>query len=455
MEYFVKGLEGKQARKEYLDRHLTKIGCGSARCVYLTDNNTVLKLAKSGTARGIAQNKVEAALKNSKNPLVPKIISSDPNGRWVEVERLYPLDKEELNNKANISSLDNLIDNIESYLANIGKKPVGNEFAINLADFIKASNSFNEKLGIAIGDYRVYDHYGVDSEGNIKLRDYGLDWDTASRYYTNLDNKDLTLPSSIDELGEGKYSVRNDLGEWVLDFSGFGKSLGNDSDRLAKESLSDLVGSSDSKTLDGLKKISDKYPINTENSDSLSLQEIFSGTYEGRVLFEDYGDWLGAKEIVPLIEKVINEADEQYAQDYGYNSAEHMKDELSTVEPSQVLKSASHPKYSEIWDISRDIVDVVSEYYKPSVMEWLGSLARKKGWEKVFGDKYEKDGYSIENEDLDLEERLYSQLIEPLTIKYSLPEITRKDINDLNEYMQEMYSENKAVELLEKEGLIY
>ena len=51
-------LETFRSRKKYAERNLKHFSSGSSRIVYLTDDGTIVKLAKN--EKGLAQNKVES-----------------------------------------------------------------------------------------------------------------------------------------------------------------------------------------------------------------------------------------------------------------------------------------------------------------------------------------------------------------------------------------------------------
>ena len=73
------------ARKKYAERNLKHLSSGSSRIVYLTSDDTIIKLAKND--RGIAQNKAESNPKmNSK--FLNKILGKASNYAWIKTTYL-------------------------------------------------------------------------------------------------------------------------------------------------------------------------------------------------------------------------------------------------------------------------------------------------------------------------------------------------------------------------------
>jgi hypothetical protein len=78
-------LETFAARIKYAEKNLKHLSSGSSRIVYLTDDKTVVKLAKN--ERGEAQNKVESNPK-MKSKYLNKILSKSSNNIWLETNFL-------------------------------------------------------------------------------------------------------------------------------------------------------------------------------------------------------------------------------------------------------------------------------------------------------------------------------------------------------------------------------
>lgn len=74
-------LENYKSRKEYAEKNLKHLSSGSSRVVYLTPNDTVIKLAKND--KGIAQNKAECK-SNAKSKYLNKILNCSDNYFWLE-----------------------------------------------------------------------------------------------------------------------------------------------------------------------------------------------------------------------------------------------------------------------------------------------------------------------------------------------------------------------------------
>jgi len=69
------------ARRKYAEKNLKHLSSGSSRIVYLTPEETILKLAKND--RGIAQNKAESNPK-MKSKYLNKILGKASNYAWIE-----------------------------------------------------------------------------------------------------------------------------------------------------------------------------------------------------------------------------------------------------------------------------------------------------------------------------------------------------------------------------------
>ena len=83
-----KKLNSFAARVRYCSQRLPKLGSGSARIVFLIDNDTVLKLAKN--EKGVAQNEAEARVKHdyylNNLDLFAEVYDVDENYLWIEMQ---------------------------------------------------------------------------------------------------------------------------------------------------------------------------------------------------------------------------------------------------------------------------------------------------------------------------------------------------------------------------------
>lgn len=85
MEEF-KSIKTYEGRVRYCEERLRYLGKGSARIVFLIDDNTVLKLARN--PKGVAQNEVEGGdWYLAKIELFPEVYDMDDDYRWIEMQR--------------------------------------------------------------------------------------------------------------------------------------------------------------------------------------------------------------------------------------------------------------------------------------------------------------------------------------------------------------------------------
>jgi hypothetical protein len=190
MEHF-KSLRKYAERVRYCDEHLKKISSGSARIVYMIDNEKVLKLAKN--EKGVAQCEVEIQWGNDYyfGGILAKTLDSHPDGLWVEMELARKVKKNDFKTLAdfNFDDLDTYLRNTEQEMK--GKKPIfgidqnvkevmqENEFVIQLVDLMNA-------MGAPAGDMTRLNSYGIvkrDGHDTIVLIDFGLTNDVYSDYY--------------------------------------------------------------------------------------------------------------------------------------------------------------------------------------------------------------------------------------------------------------------------------
>jgi hypothetical protein len=190
MEHF-KSLRKYSERVRYCDEHLKKISSGSARIVYIIDNEKVLKLAKN--EKGVAQCEVEIQWGNDYyfGGILAKTLDSHPDGLWVEMELARKVKKSDFKNLAGFN-----FDDLNIYLryteeVNKGRRPIfgidpelkaamdENEFAIELVDLMFSMDA-------PAGDMTRLNSYGIvkrNGHDTIVLIDFGLTNDVYSDYY--------------------------------------------------------------------------------------------------------------------------------------------------------------------------------------------------------------------------------------------------------------------------------
>lgn len=164
-------------RLEYVNNHLKKLGCGSSRCAFLTDDGLVLKTSRN--PNGINQNRHEIMISNKGkyNEVIGNIYKTDSNGRWLFMERLFPISDEDFQRGTNLK-FSHFFDICAEYYGSLEQKRIINEFNNKwLSTFISIIDDFqlfDMDDSAIMPDYYSFEHFGKDKEGRIKLMDYGL-----------------------------------------------------------------------------------------------------------------------------------------------------------------------------------------------------------------------------------------------------------------------------------------
>jgi hypothetical protein len=190
MEHF-KSLRKYSERVKYCDQHLQKISSGSARIVYIIDNEKVLKLAKN--EKGVAQCEVEIQWGNDSylGGILAKTLDSHPDGLWVEMELARKVKKGDFKTLAgfNFDDLNTYLRNAEQQMK--GRRPMfsidqnvqeameQNEFVVELVDLMNSMDA-------PAGDMTRLNSYGIvkrNGHDTIVLIDFGLTNDVYSDYY--------------------------------------------------------------------------------------------------------------------------------------------------------------------------------------------------------------------------------------------------------------------------------
>jgi hypothetical protein len=196
MDHF-KSLRKYSERVKYCDEHLKKISSGSARIVYMVDNEKVLKLAKND--KGVAQCNVEIQWGNDSyfGGLLARTLDSHPDGLWVEMELAR---KVRLTDFKRLAGFD--FKKLNYYLRNAeqtekGKRrffyiepEIEREFDGN--EFVSELKELMLSMDAPAGDMTRLNSYGLvnrDGQDRIVLIDFGLTNDVYSDYYDRTKNK--------------------------------------------------------------------------------------------------------------------------------------------------------------------------------------------------------------------------------------------------------------------------
>jgi ADP-Ribosyltransferase in polyvalent proteins len=190
MEHF-KSLRKYAERVKYCDQHLKKISSGSARIVYIIDNEKVLKLAKN--EKGVAQCEVEIQWGNDSyfGGILARTIDSHPDGLWVEMELARKVKKGDFKTLAGFN-----FDDLNTYLRNAEQQMKGRRPMFSIDPEVKETMEQNEfvtelvnlmnSMDAPAGDMTRLNSYGIvkrNGHDTIVLIDFGLTNQVYSDYY--------------------------------------------------------------------------------------------------------------------------------------------------------------------------------------------------------------------------------------------------------------------------------
>jgi hypothetical protein len=189
-----KGLPSFAARIKYVKERLPKVAQGSARAVFIVDDQTVLKIAMN--KRGLAQNKVEAEIGRHTSYPVAEVFEVGDNGVWIEMQRATKATPKLFQQLAGVDlkTFDAVITyweierNPGKYRGSLYRKPE------NYEELVSGDNDLiNSVLGL-MGDYDIppgdlgrISSWGVVSRNGTQelvLIDYGLTRGVWNDYYS-------------------------------------------------------------------------------------------------------------------------------------------------------------------------------------------------------------------------------------------------------------------------------
>lgn len=174
-------LETFRARKKYAERNLKHLSSGSSRIVYLTDDGTIIKLAKN--EKGLAQNRVESNPK-MKSKFLNKAIKSARNNAWMECPHLKKIKEKQFKDMTGIDF--KLFSNAIEY----GLKDVAGTYRDKPSSFdeVKDSEIYKElikvgkKFKLMPGDMARISSWGV-LDNHPVLIDAGLTREVYDKFY--------------------------------------------------------------------------------------------------------------------------------------------------------------------------------------------------------------------------------------------------------------------------------
>jgi hypothetical protein len=216
---------------QFLWLHTTggKVGSGLGRSVFLADSSKVIKFARNDF--GVKQNKLEA-LKSKKDTVgfLPKIIDHAKDYRWLISELVRPVKSEkELSQYTGFSDSYYLAILVEEedmdfdyFAEEYGDSSIiDKNKAQNIVEKIK---KFREQTGINVYDLGSYTQWGVNTNGELVILDYGMgdqeehsslvDENVLNERKKHLDMKSfLQLPNSVNARLKWLLANGNKLGK--------------------------------------------------------------------------------------------------------------------------------------------------------------------------------------------------------------------------------------------------
>lgn len=175
-------LETFGARKKYAEKNLKHLSSGSSRVVYLTSDDTVIKLAKN--EKGLAQNKAEKNPK-MKSKFLNKIIKSSKDNVWIETYYLKKITEKKFEEMTDLDfkDFDQAIRyGLRDVSKNKDKKKPKNFDKVSASDIYKEIRSIGEKFKLMPGDLAKISSWGSKDDQPI-LIDSGLTKEVFEEYY--------------------------------------------------------------------------------------------------------------------------------------------------------------------------------------------------------------------------------------------------------------------------------
>lgn len=186
------------ARVRFCESNWAKIKAGTARIAYDYNSDLIIKLAKN--EKGLQQNRTESDgfIQSNYKDIVANVMDSDPDNKWMVVEKAYKITPTEFKAMVGIS-IDELckylkyrIENIKPYVEKSWDELVDeenqvtytfpNEEQLEENHFIKELIDMMANFKMPVGDLCRISSFGK-SKGRCVVVDYGLTQDIWEQYY--------------------------------------------------------------------------------------------------------------------------------------------------------------------------------------------------------------------------------------------------------------------------------
>lgn len=174
----IDSLETYKARIDYAEKCLKHLSSGSSRIVYLSPNNTVIKLAKND--KGIAQNKIESNPK-MKSKILNKVLDSSKENAWVEVKFLDKITEKDFEEMTGLE-FKNFGKCLKSRSERKKKERPKNFSEVEKTELFKEIIRLNKDFNLLIGDIARISSWGCLDDKPI-LIDSGLTREVYEKFY--------------------------------------------------------------------------------------------------------------------------------------------------------------------------------------------------------------------------------------------------------------------------------
>lgn len=179
-----------QKLTNYADRHFPLIGYGSSRRVYDLDKTKVLKVAYNEA--GIAQNFMEARIQNS-SIYFAKVYDMHPGAFWIISEKVNKINPDEFETITGVpyNIMNKFISQDPDNRLSIAKmtpetaKELSDKFNIgpNGIKFLNEVSKMRGQFDLIFGDTFNPNHWGINTNGKLKIYDFGLDRTMYDNFY--------------------------------------------------------------------------------------------------------------------------------------------------------------------------------------------------------------------------------------------------------------------------------
>lgn len=175
-------LETYGARKKYAEKNLKHLSSGSSRIVYLSSQDTIIKLAKND--KGVAQNKAESNPK-MKSSLVNKVKKHSDNFAWIEVDFIDKITNKEFEKMTGLDFDDfgeSIRYGLKSVSGNTDREKPENFDEIEKSDLYKELKDLGKEFELMPGDLARISSWGK-KDGKPILIDVGLTKEVFAEFY--------------------------------------------------------------------------------------------------------------------------------------------------------------------------------------------------------------------------------------------------------------------------------